>query len=360
MCIHVVHILAMADLLCLFSSILALDAMQDVLLQHNRHPVLIAFDIASLGLVGVDPHVLKLYWKYVEKRLEAALYNMSPQCQHAFVSSPTQIIPGHALGAVYALDSTQLSKLARDMGVTKKETSAETLLEILKVNDSRLILQKQTRLSTKHAMLFKHIRDWRVTKTTAVREWKVSAQMIDSLQGESFKNPHYSTGPAMTLYKFSDVVKVSKRANSWIFTHPSRSLSYPGLKIVHVPTPSGRKRGRVPTTREEVEEDALMACQKKRERQIAKDKLFEEQQRQLDQRRREEQRMEATRFGTHTHPEIPAEIIKMIVSDVCPVCNKTCNGVRGVFDHVRNVHFRSDSMDPHGSTRICTCLICHA
>jgi hypothetical protein len=300
------------------------------------------------------------YWRDLEPRLEAALADMSPRCTSSFDPRPLAVLGD--ISKTFALDASQVAALADDMGVIKAHTAEETLARILEVDRDRRRLASQTRMSHAHAMLLRHLLTSRVTKTTALREWKVPVDLLEELECEERDNPYYRSAAPMVLFKFGDVVRVSPRAlgtsrrlGPYVGGAAVRRLrEVASTQAVYVPDPSGKKRGRPATSAPEVEERARS---KRAARKAAESRALDEERARLASlfaaraQRRDAVRAALNRSGSgvvgrvarlaESHRCVPAEVAGAVRGPKCPVCSKMLKTVAGVFDHMSMVHFRS-------------------
>lgn len=214
-------------------------------LVERRHPLLTARDVAALvssGALGPAPAheaTLRPVWARIARDLELAFAEQSPMCQRAFspdlstLDDPNKVVD---------LDAAQVSAIARDMGVRRQQTAAETADAVLAAHRKHMAIGTAC-IGTRHAAVYHHLGAWRVTKTTALRVLKIPASVLAGVPHTTAVNPHGGQR-RMRLYRLLDVFRAADPAWTPSSNPPPSALEDVTLWTVECPTASGKKRAR--------------------------------------------------------------------------------------------------------------------
>lgn len=314
-----------------------LAGFQDALLV-GRHPLLTTRDVAALCVSGaLSPAVLETFWRRVARDLRAAVEDTSPYCRNRFSPGPLRVL-SHK-DDVLGLSATDTAAVATAMGVTRQKSGAETAVAILEAHHAARAIASHP-LGPAYIQAYRHLNAWRVTRSTALKHWKLRPAVLDEMPCQLAPSP-YPGGHDMCLYNLRDVV--SKATRAWV-PDPVRPLMPDSLwrvGTVRVTTPASAlaKRRRAPWT---CEADVYAAAeQERRNRQRRAQEAEQKRQRQEAERaaqealRRQELDAQKAAWEREIDPHKPRCL-------VCGARTKS-HSVKGILEHMRKFH-RDDVM----------------
>ena len=313
-----------------------LPCLQDALLV-GRHPLLSARDVAALRVAGaVSRAVLQPYWARVARDLRAAVEGASPHCRKQFVPGDVRLL--RCPDDVLSLSASDAAAMADRMGLPKRKSGAENAVALLEAHDARTG-RLTASLPPAYVAAFRHLNSWRITKSTAMKEWKLRPAVLDTMPHDLAPSP-YPGGHDMRLYRLRDVVAAS--AVAWR-PDPSRQPT-PDSKwvvgVVHIRRPCPPITARRTAAWTSVDEVYAAAEEARAKRQRREHEAEEQRRREVEEqiRRCEDERARKRMLEAHLKEVWGRDIDPH--NPRCLVCRKRTKSrtVAGILSHMLKFH----------------------